>query len=99
MQHCAQSLSHIQLFVTPWTAACQAPLTMEFSRQAYWNMLPFYMSGDLCGTGIACVSCTSRRVLCPHAAGAALDVELVRGNVWKKGRIEKENIKEAFYLL
>ena len=32
---CAQSLSHVQLFVTPWTVACQAPLSMEFSRQEY----------------------------------------------------------------
>ena len=36
-----QSLSHVQLFVTPWTVACQAPLSMEFSRQEYWNGLPF----------------------------------------------------------
>ena len=28
-----QSLSHVWLFVTTWTAACQAPLSMEFSRQ------------------------------------------------------------------
>ena len=27
-----RSLSHVRLFVTPWTAACQAPLSMEFSR-------------------------------------------------------------------
>ena len=26
-------LSHVQLFVTPWTVACQTPLSMEFSRQ------------------------------------------------------------------
>ena len=36
-----QLLSHIQLFVTPWTVACQAPLSMEFSRQEYWSGLPF----------------------------------------------------------
>ena len=30
-------LSHIQLFATPRTVACQAPLSMEFSRQEYWN--------------------------------------------------------------
>ena len=30
---CAGLLSHVQLFVTPWTVACQAPLPMEFSRQ------------------------------------------------------------------
>ena len=29
------------LFVTPWTAAYQAPLSMGFSRQEYWSGLPF----------------------------------------------------------
>ena len=32
-----QSLSHVQLFVTPWTVARQAPLSMGFSRQEYWS--------------------------------------------------------------
>ena len=27
-----RSESHVQLFATPWTVACQAPLSMEFSR-------------------------------------------------------------------
>ena len=31
------SLSHVQLSVTPWTVAWQAPLSMEFSRQEYWS--------------------------------------------------------------
>ena len=30
----------------PWTVACQAPLSMEFSRQEYWNGLPFPIPGD-----------------------------------------------------
>ena len=30
-------LSHIWLFAAPWTAVCQAPLSMEFSRQEYWT--------------------------------------------------------------
>ena len=37
---CVQSLSCVQLFVTPWTAACQASLLMRFSRQEYWSGLP-----------------------------------------------------------
>ena len=41
------SLSHVQLFVTPWTVACQAPLPMGFSRQEYWSRLPFPSPGDL----------------------------------------------------
>ena len=36
-----QMLSRIQLLVTPWTVACQAPLSMEFSRQENWSELPF----------------------------------------------------------
>ena len=38
---CAQSLSCVRLFVTPWTVAHQAPLSMGFSRQEYWSGLPF----------------------------------------------------------
>ena len=39
--------SGIQLFVTPWTVSCQAPLSMGFSRQEYWSKLPFPPPGDL----------------------------------------------------
>ena len=39
-------------FATPWTIACQAPLSMEFSRQEYWSGLPFPSSGDLPNPGI-----------------------------------------------
>ena len=35
-----KSLSHVQLLVTPWTAAYQAPLPMGFSRQEYWSGVP-----------------------------------------------------------
>ena len=35
------SFSHVQLFAIPWTIACQASLSMEFSRQEYWSGLPF----------------------------------------------------------
>ena len=45
-------LSHIQLFVTPWTVACQAPPSMGFSRQEYWSELPFPSPGDLPNPGI-----------------------------------------------
>ena len=47
-----QSLSHVQLFVTPWTAAYQAPLSMRFSRQEYSGGLPFPSPGDLSDTEI-----------------------------------------------
>ena len=45
-------LSHVQLFATPWTIACQAPLSMGFSRQEYWSGLPFPAPGDLPNPGI-----------------------------------------------
>ena len=41
------SLIHIQLFATPWAVSCQASLSMEFSRQEYWNGFPFPSPGDL----------------------------------------------------
>ena len=49
---CAQLLSHICLFATPWIIACQAPLSMEFSRQEYWKGLPFANPGDLPDPGL-----------------------------------------------
>ena len=49
---CRCVLSHVCLFVTPWTVACQAPLPMEFSRQEYWSGLPFPCPGDLPNPGI-----------------------------------------------
>ena len=47
-----QLLSCVRLFVTPWTAAHQAPLSMEFSRQEYWSGLPFPSPEDLPNPGI-----------------------------------------------
>ena len=48
----AQSLSHVQHFATPWTAARQALLSMGFSRQEYWSGLPCPPPGDLPSPGI-----------------------------------------------
>ena len=47
----AKSLNCVQLFVTPWTVAYQAPLSMGFSRQAYWSGLPFPFPGNLPNPG------------------------------------------------
>ena len=38
--HMLSRFSCVWLFVTPWTVACQAPLSMGFSRQEYWRGLP-----------------------------------------------------------
>ena len=40
-------LSRVWLIVTPWTVACQAPMSMGFSRQEYWSGLPCPPLGDL----------------------------------------------------
>ena len=45
-------ISCVQLFATPWTVACQTPLSMESSRQEYWNGLPFPSPGGLSDPGI-----------------------------------------------
>ena len=42
-----KSLSHVWLFVTPWTVALQAPLSMEFSSLEYWSGLSFPSPGCL----------------------------------------------------
>ena len=41
-----KSLSHVQLFEISWTVAYQAPPSMRFFRQEYWNGLPFPSPGD-----------------------------------------------------
>ena len=38
--------------MTPWTVACQASLSIEFSRQEYWSGWPLYSPGDLPDPGI-----------------------------------------------
>ena len=45
-------LSRVQLFVTPWTVACQGSPFLGFSRQEYWSGLPFPSPGDLPHPGI-----------------------------------------------
>ena len=49
---CAQSLTGVWLFATPWTVAHQAPLSMGFQRQEYRSGLPFLSPGDLLNPGI-----------------------------------------------
>ena len=52
----AHQLSHVKIFATPWTVACQASLSMGFPRQEYWSGLPFPPPGDLPDPGIEPVS-------------------------------------------
>ena len=56
---CCDALSHDQLFATLWTVACQAPLSMGFSRQEYWSGLLCPPPGDLPDPGIESMSVRS----------------------------------------
>ena len=59
---CYSVLSHfscVQLFVTLWIIACQAPLSMGFQRQVYQSGLPCPPPGDLPNPGIKPVSLKS----------------------------------------
>ena len=51
-------VTRVQLLATPWTAACQAPLSMEFFGQVYQSGLPFPSSGVLLNPGMEPVSLT-----------------------------------------
>ena len=72
---CVHEFSRVQL-LTPWTTACQAPLSMGFSRQEYWNGLPFPPPGDLSQpsdpTRISCVSCVAGRYFTAEPSTALL---------------------------
>ena len=63
--------SRVQLFATLWAVACQAPLSMEFSRQEYWSGLPCLPPGDLPNPGIDPMSLVS-----PALAGGFFTTEL-----------------------
>ena len=53
---CVFSLSVVSDPAASWAVAHQAPLSMEFSRQEYWNRLPFPVPGDLPDPGIESMS-------------------------------------------
>ena len=61
---CVRMCSVMSDFATPWTVACQAPLSMGFSMQEYWSGLPFPSPVDLPSLGIepasTCGFCTGR---------------------------------------
>ena len=60
--------SHVRLFATPRTVACQSPMSMGFFRQEYWSGLPFPSPGNLSNPGFKPVS--------PALAGGFVTTEL-----------------------
>ena len=61
-------LSRAPLFATPWTAACQASLSMGFSRQEYWSELP--LSSPVGVSAAAAKSLQSCPTLCDPIDGS-----------------------------
>ena len=57
--HVLSYFSHVRLFATLWTIACQAPLSKGFSRQEYWSGLPYPPPRDFSNPGIELESLTS----------------------------------------
>ena len=66
-------LSHVQLFATPGTIACQAPLSMGFPRQEYWSGLPFPSPEDLPDPGIESGSPALQTDYCLRHQGSPLN--------------------------
>ena len=56
--------SHVQLFVTPWTVACQASLSTGFSRREHWSELPYPPPRNLPNPGIKLMSLMSPVLIC-----------------------------------
>ena len=83
-------LSRVRLFATPWGVACQAPLSVEFSRQEYWSGLPFPPTGDLPNPGIEPRSLTLQEdsLLCEPPGKPYKDKELAQILRASKGQKE-----------
>ena len=71
--------SHVQLHATLWTVACQAPLSMGFSRQEYWHGFPCPPPEDLPNPGIEPASLTSPTLAGRFFTTSAIWEALARG--------------------
>ena len=78
--------SYVQLFATLWTVAHETPLSMGFSREEYWNGLPFPSPGDLPDAGIEPIS-----LLSPALAGGIFTTRATQAKTYitekKKKRV------------
>ena len=81
--------SRVQLFVTLWTVAHQAPLSMGFSRQGYWSGLPFPSPGDLPDPGIESTS----------PATPALQVDSLLLSHWMNPFLWQRETKQALVII
>ena len=98
MVSCCQSLSCVQLFAT---VACQASLSMEFSRQKYWCELPLPSPGDLPDLVIkprTCISCIGRQILYCRATREALEIWLFNTESYKEKVILSSSFSVPCYI-
>ena len=63
-----RGFSRVQLFARLWRVACQAPLSIGFSRQDYWSGLPYPLPGESSqprnGTCVSCIQADSLSLSC-----------------------------------
>ena len=85
-------LSCVPLFVTPWTVARQAPVSMGFSRREYWCGLPFPSPGDLPDPGIEAMSYIS----CYRWATRE---DFLEGRVYNNERSERRRDMDGLWIL
>ena len=79
----AQSLSHGRPFVTPWTVAHQALMSMGFSRQEYWSGLPFPTPGDLPKPGIEPAALASPALAGTTPPGKKCSIKLTTPTIFR----------------
>ena len=91
LQWKVKSLSRVQLFVTAWTVAYQAPLPMGFSRQQYWSGLPFPSPADLSNPGIEPRS--------PALQTDSLPSEPPGKSVYQASKKKKKKYHEPIYVI
>ena len=88
----------VWLFATPWTIACQAPLSMGFSKQEYWSRLPFPASGifltQRSNSRLLCLL-HCRQVLYHWATREALPRKLKDVNKWPNEEILRVRLERS----
>ena len=88
------SHSRVQLYVAPWTVAHQAPLSMRFPRQEYWNGLPFPPPEDFPNLGIKPTSTARQEDSLPPSHQAYCGCPLTPKVPCKPGPLEDVAVKK-----
>ena len=85
--------------MTQWTVACQAPLSMEFSKQEYCSGLPFPLPGDLPNPGVKPGSSAFQADSLPSEPSGkfphSLEMFLFFQSLYHRGVISDENFKSS----